>query len=130
MSLRMKKVNRLIKKELGEILLHDVKDPKIGFCTVTDVDVANDLRAAYVRVSVLGEKKQREITVKHLQKASGYIQKLLSSRVLLRYIPKLNFKLDTTIDHSLRITEIIEKIHEDEKKSVEENSTDQLDESR
>ena len=130
MSLRMKKVNRLIKKELGEILLRDIKDPKIGFCTVTDVEVASDLRAAYVRVSILGEKKQREIAVEHLQKASGYIQRILSSRVILRYIPKLNFKLDTTIDHSLRITEIIEKIHEDENKTVEENSTDQLDESR
>jgi len=130
MSLRMKKVNRLIKKELGEILLHDIKDPKIGFCTVTDVEVASDLRAAYVRVSILGEKKQREIAVEHLQKAAGYIQKLLSSRVILRYIPKLNFKLDTTIDHSLRITEIIEKIHENENRSVEDNSTDQLDESR
>jgi len=111
-------------------LLHDIKDPKIGFCTVTDVEVASDLRAAYVRVSILGEKKQREIAVEHLQKAAGYIQKLLSSRVILRYIPKLNFKLDTTIDHSLRITEIIEKIHENENRSVEDNSTDQLDESR
>lgn len=121
MSVRMQKVNKLIKKELGEILLREIKDPKIGFCTVTDVEVTNDLRIAYVRVSIMGEPKQKQIAIEHLRKAAGYIQKLLRSRVILRYIPKLNFKLDESIDYSLRIDKLIREIHKDQPETENRN---------
>jgi ribosome-binding factor A len=114
MSLRIRKVNQLIKKALGEILLQDVKDPNIGFCTVTDVDVSSDLRNAWVMVSVMGEEKEKETSIEHLQKASGYINKLLRSKVELRYTPRLHFKLDNTLDHSFKIESIIKEIHVDE----------------
>ncbi len=117
MSLRIRKVNQLIKKALGEILLQDVKDPNIGFCTVADVDVANDLRSAWVMISVMGGQKEKEKSIEHLQKASGYINKLLRSKVELRYTPRLNFKLDTTLDYSFKIETIIKEIHDNQPES-------------
>ncbi len=114
MLFRMKRVNQLIKKELGEILLHELQDPKIGFCTVTTVEVSKDLRTAYVGVSVMGDDRQKQTAIKHLQKAAGYIHKLLCPRVVLRYVPKLKFKLDHSIDHAFHIADLIDQIHADE----------------
>ena len=125
MSLRIRKVNQLIKKALGEILLQDVKDPNVGFCTVTDVDVANDLRSAWVMISVMGEQKEKEKSIEHLQKASGYINKLLRSKVELRYTPRLNFKLDNTLDYSFKIETIIKEIHVDQPETDLETGADE-----
>ena len=123
MSLRMQKVNQLIKKALGEILLQDITDPNIGFCTVTDVDVASDLRSAWVMVSIMGEQKEKEISIEHLQNASGYINKLLRSKVELRYTPRLNFKLDNTLDNSFKIESIIKEIHVDDPEAGPDDET-------
>ena len=127
MSRRMKRVNELIKREIGEILLHDLKDPNIGFCTVTNVEVTNDLRIAYARVSILGEEKQKQIAIEHLEKASGYVQKLLRSRVVLRYIPKVIFKLDTAIDHSYKIEELLKQIHANDAPQAEDIADEEED---
>lgn len=116
----MQKVNQLIKKALGEILLQEIKDPNIGFCTVTEVDVASDLRSAWVMISVMGEQQEKEISIEHLQNASGFIHKLLRSKVDLRYTPRLHFKLDNTLDHSFKIERIIKEIHVDDPASASE----------
>jgi len=123
MSLRMRKVNQLIKKALGEILLQEIKDPHIGFCTVTDVRVASDLRNARVKISVMGEEKDKQTTIEHLQNAAGYIHKLLRSKVSLRYTPRLNFELDHSLDHSFRIESIIKEIHDEQPESSGDNQT-------
>ena len=118
----MQRVNQLIKQALGEILLNELKDPKIGFCTVTEVEVANDLRSAWVRVSVLGNEKEKQDALERLQHAAGYINRLLRSKVELRYTPRLNFKLDSSLDHAFKIEKIIQEIHEDQKQSPSEDA--------
>lgn len=109
---RTLRVGELIKREIADILCREIRNPKVGFVTVSDVEVTSDLRNALVRVSVLGDDEHRQESLRSLNAATGFIQKELSSRIRLRYMPKLNFQLDTSIDHSMRIAELLSEIRE------------------
>jgi len=111
---RTLRVGELIKREIADIVCREVKDPKVGFVTVSSVDVTGDLRIALVRVSVMGDDEHRQEAVRSLNSAAGFIQKELAARVRLRYMPKLQFRLDTSVDHSMHIAEILAEIKEDE----------------
>lgn len=111
---RTSRVGELLKREVAEILCHDIRDPKIGFVTVSYVDVATDLRAASVHVSVLGDEEQRQESLRALNAASGFVQKALSSRVRLKHLPKLHFLLDTSIDYSMHIAQLLSELGESE----------------
>jgi ribosome-binding factor A len=109
-------VGELIKREIADILCREIKDPKIGFVTVKSVDVSNDLRAASVKVSVFGDDDRRQEAVSSLNSAAGFIQKELSGRIRLRYMPRLRFRLDTSVDHSMHIADLLTKIKEEEER--------------
>jgi len=111
---RTLRVGELIKREIADILCREMKDPKVGFVTVSSVDVTKDLRTAFVRVSVMGDDERRQETVRSLNSAVGFIQKELSTRVRLRYMPKLQFRLDTSLDHFMHISELLAEIREGE----------------
>ena len=102
-QLRMEKVQELMKQEISKILLQDVKDPRIGFVTVTDVHCSPDLRNARVFVSLMGSEEQMKDCWKGLKSCSGYIRRELGSRVRLRYTPELTFALDTSLAYSAQI---------------------------
>ena len=121
MSRRSEKVASLIKQEVSHVLQTELRDPNVGFVTVTRVGMSGDLKRAVVHVSVLGRDKDRDQTVEHLNHAAGFIQKELSSRVTLRYLPKLVFKLDESLDRSMHIEGIIKRIHEQEDSSNTES---------
>ncbi len=115
MSDRMIRINSLIKQEVGLIVQHDLKDSRLGFITVLRADVSRDLKSGRLFVSILGSDKQKRITVEILNKSAGYIQKLLGSRIRLRYTPRLRFIYDDVVDHSIHVQEVLDQIKEKDK---------------
>ncbi|HWJ78291.1 MAG TPA: 30S ribosome-binding factor RbfA [Niallia sp.] len=110
MSLRPNRVGEQMKKELGEIISRKIKDPRIGFVTVTDVNVTGDLQQATVYISVLGDQEQRENTLKGLAKAKGFIRSEIGQRIRLRKTPEINFEFDESIDYGNRIDTLLNQI--------------------
>ena len=110
--IRVERIGEQIKKELADILRHEIKDPRIGFLTFTDVEVTNDLSLARVYLSVLGDEEEKEATLAALGKAKGFIRSELGKRIRLRQIPELEFRLDHSIEYGIRIEELLRKINE------------------
>jgi len=111
MSMRATRVGEQMKKELGDILGRKLKDPRIGFLTVTDVEVTGDLQIAKVYISVLGDEKKREETLKGLAKAKGYIRSEIGNRIRLRKTPELHFEFDESVDYGNRIESLIAELN-------------------
>jgi ribosome-binding factor A len=111
MSRRSDRVSDLIRAELSDLLLREVKDPRVKLASITAVDVTSDLRRAVVKVSVLGEEEQRLETVEALRHARGFLRTELAHRLRLRVTPELQFELDRGAEHSQRISDILESLH-------------------
>jgi len=109
-SRRMERVEQLLKEELGIIFQRGLKDPRIGFVTVTGVKASPDLSHAKVYLSVMGSEKAKKDTMTGVVSAAGYIQRELGARVRLRYTPHLEFALDDSADRGFHIMEILNKI--------------------
>jgi ribosome-binding factor A len=112
---RNKRLSELLKKEISDILLKEVKDPRIGFVSVIDVELSRDLRHAKVYVSVYGDELERKDTMDGLEKANGYIRKLVGERIKIHHTPEILFKYDNSIEHGVHISEIIKKINKKDK---------------
>jgi ribosome-binding factor A len=104
-----------MKKELSDIIGRKIKDPRIGFVTVTDVQVTGDLQQAKVYISVLGDDEQKENTLKGLAKAKGFIRTEIGHRIRLRKTPEIIFEFDESIDYGNRIENLLHQLHTDEK---------------
>ncbi|MCC3357428.1 30S ribosome-binding factor RbfA [Bacillus sp. REN16] len=111
MSLRPNRVGEQMKKELSDIIGRKIKDPRIGFVTVTDVQVTGDLQQAKVFISVLGDEEQRQNTLKGLAKAKGFIRSEIGQRIRLRKTPEILFEFDESIDYGNRIETILTEIN-------------------
>ena len=109
---RSARVGELLKKEISQIILREMKDPRIGFVSVTDVEVTGDLRQAKVFVSVYGSDKEKEETMEGLDKATGFIRKLVGERVKIYHTPELLFRYDNSIEHGVHISKIIDDLKE------------------
>jgi len=118
---RSDRVSDQMKQEIADILMRKIKDPRIGFVTVTDVDVAADLKNAKVFVSIYGSDK--EATLKGLKSATPFIRTELGKRMRMRYIPELLFRFDGTVEQGAHIMELLKSI-EDEKKGVKEEDNE------
>ena len=111
---RSERVASLIKEELASVLAQGLKDPRVGFVTITDVYVSDDLKYARVFYSVLGTEARKEETANGLEQARGYLQHDLALKLKLRFTPHLSFIPDSSIDEGMKIDGIIRKIHEEE----------------
>ena len=111
MSIRPNRVGEQMKKELSEIIGRKIKDPRIGFVTVTDVQVTGDLQQAKVYISVLGDEEQKETTLKGLATAKGFIRSEIGKRIRLRKTPEILFEFDESITYGNRIDTIIHDIN-------------------
>src|SRR3954463_3736182 len=120
MSLRSNRVGEQMKKELSDIIGRKLKDPRIGFVTVTDVVVTGDLQQATVYISVLGDSKQREDTLKGLETAKGFMRSEIGQRIRLRKTPELLFEFDESIDYGNRIETLISQIHAEDRPANKE----------
>lgn len=99
-----------------------LKDPRIGFVTVTDVEVSSDLQLAKVYVSIFGSEEERKASLAGLQKAKGYLRTEIGKRVKLRHIPDFTFKLDESINYGSKIESILREISTEEGKQDESKS--------
>lgn len=114
---RTERVGSLLQMELSKLILERVKDPRIGFVTVTHVKVTSDLRAAVVFLSVMGDKKVKESSMATLERAKGFLQHEVGIALKLRNTPRLQFELDDSLDKDFEIGQVIRKIEEREKSS-------------
>jgi len=104
---RMRRVDEAIRQVIGDSLAADIKDPRVGFVTVTDVRTSADLSHARVYVSVLGEQQTREQSMAGLQSAHGYLQRRIGSQLHLKRTPTLSFLYDQTTDRAMRIEDLL-----------------------
>ncbi|WP_404358792.1 30S ribosome-binding factor RbfA [Cytobacillus firmus] len=125
MSLRANRVGEQMKKELGEIISRKIKDPRVGFVTVTDVQVTGDLQQATVFISVLGDDEQRENTLRGLAKAKGFIRSEIGQRIRLRKTPEILFEFDESIDYGNRIESLLHQIQDEGRSKDEERSKEE-----
>lgn len=104
---RMRRVNEAVREVLSIAIGKDLKDPRIGFVTVTAVDTSPDLRHARVYVSVLGGERERADTLAGLASSHGYLQGVVASELRLKNTPRLDFHYDESVERGARITEIL-----------------------
>ena len=112
-QLRVEKLQELIKQEMSKMLLTDLKDPRIGFVTVTDVEVTGDLRGAKIYVSIMGGEEQVKSSLEGLQSALGFIRREIGQRVRLRFTPEISFALDTSLDYGDHIQKLLLQVEGD-----------------
>jgi ribosome-binding factor A len=103
----MRRVDEAIREVLSEAVAHGLKDPRIGFVTVTDVKTTSDLRQARVYVSVLGEEKARKDTLAGLRSAHGVLQRRVAAELKLKRTPTLEFIHDDTLDRAMRVERLL-----------------------
>jgi ribosome-binding factor A len=106
---RMRRVDEAVREVLSDAISHQVKDPRVGFVTVTAVETAPDLRRARVFVSVLGDAGVRRRSLDGLQSAHGVLQRAVASELRLKHTPALEFVYDDTAERGMRITELIDR---------------------
>jgi ribosome-binding factor A len=111
---RSERVSDQMKEEIADILMRKIKDPRIGFVTVTDVEVADDLRNAKVFVSIYGGDKDK--TLKGLESASAFIRSELGRRMRMRYTPEILFRFDKTVEQGAHIMELLRTLEEEKEK--------------
>lgn len=111
-QMRANRVAEQMKKELGDIISRKIKDPRVGFVTITDVEVTGDLQQAKIFISILGEEKQKQESLVGLAKAKGFIRSEIGSRIRLRKVPELFFEIDETIEKGNRIEDLLRDLHD------------------
>ena len=108
---RAQRVSDLLREEIAEIVMKKVKDPRLGFLTITGVDITDDLKIAKVYVSIL-KGEERETTLDILNSAKGFIRGEIAKRVRMKTIPSLEFRIDESIEHGDRIDRLLKSIRE------------------
>jgi ribosome-binding factor A len=109
---RTRQVGELLREELTDIIRREVKDPRVGFMSVTHVEVTPDLRQARAYVSVLGSEEERAATLMALRSAAGFIRYHLKPRLRMRHIPELDFRDDRSMEHADKIARTLQQIQE------------------
>jgi len=118
-QLRIEKLQELIKQEMSKMLLTDLKDPRIGFVTVTDVEMTGDLREAKIYVSVMGGSEQVKSSLEGLNSALGFVRREIGQRVRLRFTPEISFALDTSLDYGDHIQKLLLQVEGDRDKNAD-----------
>ena len=107
---RLDRVNQLIKEEISTVLQRELKDPRLGFVTVTEVETSKDLRAAKVFVSVLGDERQWTASLAALASARGFVRNWLRQHLDLRVTPEVDFRADRSMEHAARIQSLLKSV--------------------
>jgi ribosome-binding factor A len=105
---RMRRVNEVIREVLGAAIATELKDPRIGFVTVTDVDTSPDLRASRVYVSVLGTETEQEQSLEGLQSAHGFLQGRIGDELRMKRTPTLTFHYDESVERGVRLSRLLD----------------------
>lgn len=121
MSRRLNRVEEACKEELSEMLQREVKDPRVGFVTITRVKLSADLKHARVYFSVIGTEEEAERSMEGLNSAGGYLRRRLGENLRLKYLPELNFVRERVAEEALQLERIMKRVHveEEEDEGVE-----------
>ncbi len=119
---RKVKIEALIKQTLSQHVITKIKDPRLGFVTITRVSVSPDLKNAKVYFSVLGEEKVQKSSEAALNHSKGFLQKEIARGINLRVTPRLSFEIDRTLENTMHIESILKKIQDEKSESSEEQS--------
>ena len=106
---RMRRVDEAVREVLGDAIAKDLRDPRVGFVTVTAVKTSPDLRHARVYVSVLGDEAQRTGSLEGLRSAHGFLQRQVATELRLKHTPTLQFVYDETVERAQRLTDLIDR---------------------
>ena len=118
-NLRIEKLQELIKQEMSKMLLKELKDPRIGFVTVTDVEMTGDLREAKIYVSVMGGEEKVKSSLEGLNSALGFVRREIGQRIRLRFTPEISFALDTSLDYGDHIQKLLLQVEGDLDRNVD-----------
>ncbi len=121
---RQERVEEAIKKEVSLIIHDEIKDPRMGFVTITRVELSKDLRNAKIFYSVLGKEDAFKKTKLALDSAQGYIRSLVAQRINLRFATEIMFCEDHSTEYSVKIEEVLNKLKDNQKPPEEENGPD------
>jgi len=125
MTVRQEKVQAQLVEEISEIIQRELRDPRLGFVTLTGAEVSRDLRHAKIFVSVMGDEKARRDSLKALNSAVGLLRGEFARRARLRVAPELEFRFDEGIDRGARIFELLHSV-EDDLKPHPEGATEEV----
>lgn len=112
---RADRVKELLRQELSQIISEEIKDPRVGFATVTDVELSSDLRHAKAFISVYGDEEKQKDTLQALERATGFIRSEVGKRIKMKHIPEIIFRFDKSIEHGARISQLLHEIKHEEK---------------
>lgn len=115
---RNRKIADQIQRELAEIIRLELRDPRVGMVTITDVEVANDTSHAKVFITALGNAAQIESCLHGLNRAAGFLRTQLAGRLTIRVVPALNFAYDESIDRGVRLSKLIDDAVADDQKHI------------
>ncbi|MBI4530277.1 MAG: 30S ribosome-binding factor RbfA [Candidatus Latescibacteria bacterium] len=107
---RIERINSLIRDELSGIIRQELKDPRLGWITVTRTQISGDLRHVKVYVSVLGDEENRVVSMEVLEGATGFLRRHLGDRIQLRHTPELLFRYDHSIEEGIRIDQLLDRV--------------------
>ena len=110
MGVRPERVARELKRYISGILYTELKDPRIAFVTITDVEITKDLKVAIIYYSIMGTKTERNNTINALKSATGFIKKLIGINLELRYVPDIIFREDRSVEQAKNVYKILDKI--------------------
>lgn len=117
-SKRVKRVAEAIRQEVSKIVLYELKDPRIAFLTVTNVEASADLKTAKVLISILGDEVSQRTVMRGLEHAKGYIQREIATRLKMRYTPAITFCLDESLKKTLHVLKLIDEVTKEEKGEI------------
>ena len=109
----MRRVDEALRAVLSDAIASDLQDPRVGFVTVTGVKTSPDLRHARVYVGVLGDEAAREASLEGLRSAHGFLQSRMATELRLKHTPSLTFEYDPSVEHGMKITQIIQELADD-----------------
>lgn len=121
---RAERIGDLIKEEVSQIIQYELKDPGIGFVTITGVEVSDDLKHAKIFYSVLGDESAKKESSSALKRACGFVQHEIGRRLRLKYTPEIYFQFDPSVEYGARIETLIKEIHNSEKSTKEKLSSE------
>lgn len=124
MRIRPERVAKELKRYISEVIQTELKDPRIGFVTVTDVEITKDLKLAKIYYSILGSRTEINNTKNALKSAVGYIKKLIGTNLDLRYIPEIVFIEDKSAQRARRVYNILDEIKKEEDNEHKEDKRD------
>ncbi|HOJ77159.1 MAG TPA: 30S ribosome-binding factor RbfA [Bacillota bacterium] len=112
---RAERLRELVKEEFGQMLQRDLKDPRIGFVSVTDAEVSNDYSHVKIFVSILGDEEAKKATMEGLESAKGFIRTELGKRIRLRYTPEVHIIADDSMERGSRIMKLLNEVKNEQR---------------